>query len=87
MTYKRVIFTLPQELFNELDKAVKIDFKKRSAYIREAILLKMQLEAAIESEVGSRQTMESVIKSLHAHRLITRRMNQDGPLNWSQLQD
>lgn len=77
MAYKRVIFTIPDELLKILDQAVAADYKKRSAYIREAIVLKMQLEATIEDVVTSKDSMESVVRSLHLTRLTQRGINTD----------
>lgn len=77
MNFMRIIFTIPPELAARLDKAAGKDYKTRSAYIREAILLKMQLEDSIEHSVTSRDSMEYLVRNLHMQRTIRRSINRD----------
>ena len=44
MAFERVVFTIPKDLLCELDSAILTDHVTRSQYIREAIILKMQLD-------------------------------------------
>ncbi|MGI9028327.1 MAG: hypothetical protein ACR2FM_05825 [Candidatus Saccharimonadales bacterium] len=87
MAYKRIIITLPEDFLRDLNTAVAVDYTKRSAYIREAIALKMRLESTIEQAVTDRGSMEVVVRSLHAKRLSRRDINKAGPSTWSQIQD
>lgn len=87
MAHKRINITLPEELLLELDIAVAVEHAKRSQFIREAILLKLQLETAIESEVSDDDSMFRLVRHLHVLRMSKRRSNQTGPLTWNQVQD
>jgi metal-responsive CopG/Arc/MetJ family transcriptional regulator len=77
MNFKRIIFTIPPELAMRLNESVAKDYKTRSAYIREAILLKIQLEDSIENSISSRDSMEHLVRNLHIQRTIRRRINRD----------
>jgi metal-responsive CopG/Arc/MetJ family transcriptional regulator len=87
MEYKRITITVPRSLLLKLDKAASGDYLTRSAYIREAILLKAQLETAITSEATNRDSLINIVKVLHQQRMSGRRLRKTGPLTFTQAQD
>lgn len=67
---------MPADLVSELDAAAKTDFISRSAYIREAVSLRLRLENYVEQEVAEKSSYPNIVKSLHFSRLTSRHANQ-----------
>lgn len=87
MASKRITITLPADLIIELDAAAAADFTKRSAFIKEAIILKIQLDSVIESEITDTESMHRLVTRHHMARMIGRRTRQIGPLSLADSQD
>ncbi len=78
---------MPSEVLRQLDAAAKSDLLTRSAYIRESISLKIQLDEAVESEISDKCSYVNTVRRMHYQRLSQRRLREMGPLNWKQAQD
>ena len=87
MAFERVVFTIPKDLLCELDSAILTDHVTRSQYIREAIILKMQLDNVIGETVSSRDSMEHIVRLLHLKRLSLRERKMRSSLSWAEAQD
>ena len=85
--HKKVTISLPVAFLHQLDAAAKSDILTRSAYICEAVSLKIELDATIESEVSDRGSYVNMVRRMHYQRLSQRRLREMGPLSWSQAQD
>ncbi len=87
MIFKRINITLPEDVLAILDNAATADYTTRSAYIREAIILKQQFETSIQHEVTEKDSVTNIVRSLHSRRLAKQYLRKMDNLTYSQLQD
>ena len=69
MSTRRFNICLPHELLLALDEAAQAEFVSRSAYIREAISLRIRLNHYLASEVADSQSHFNIIKAAHSRRM------------------
>lgn len=86
MSYKRINITIPAELLSQLDHAKCVDYHTRSAFIREAILLKLHFDSNVE-HLSDRDSLFSTLHSYHGSRMIKRRIRKNGPLSYTDAQE
>jgi metal-responsive CopG/Arc/MetJ family transcriptional regulator len=63
MAYKKVMFTIPEELLNEVDEEVKKHYTNRSAYILSALRYYMQTSTAVESALKMSSALDEFAKA------------------------
>lgn len=85
--HKKITISIPEEVLRRLDTAAKVDSLTRSAYIREAVALKHELDTIVENEVTDRNSYINVVRRMHYRRMSNRQIREMGPLNWAQSQD
>ena len=84
MPAKRFNITLPEDSLSSLDAAAKANFTTRSAYIREAIGLKMRIEAFIFEESLNPDSNYSLIKAMRYSISLKRSLNRSKPFDYQE---
>ena len=79
MVMKRFNISLPQDLLRLLDDAAKAEYVSRSAYIREAIELRIRLDTYVANEITDKESYFGVLKAAHFERFIKRNINRYKP--------
>lgn len=87
MQYKRVTITLPEDVLHSLNDAAESGYLTRSAYIREAIILKIQLEMAIKNEASNDGSFGNIVQAMNRQIISGRNLRKMKPLNWTEAQD
>jgi hypothetical protein len=87
MEYTRINMTLPVELLLQLDgKATELQYS-RSAYIREAIFLMMQVEAAATSGFNGTEPISNILRRTSFLQMSRRSRARQQPLTYREIQD
>jgi metal-responsive CopG/Arc/MetJ family transcriptional regulator len=75
MVSKRFNISLPTDLVEAIDKAATADFTSRSAYIREAVALKIRLDSHVREQQADKQSYFNVLKAAHFGKMTRRDIN------------
>ena len=76
MSVKRLSICLPKEVVKDLDAAASADHTSRSAYIKEAIVLRMRLDSHVEHETLDKNSYYNVLRAARLGKMIKRNINQ-----------
>ncbi len=77
MATKRIFISLPDHLLSELDAAAALESLNRSAYIREAINLRLSVDSYIESRASSNTSKVNLIRRAHVEIKMHRNYNKN----------
>ena len=65
MAFRRVFISIPNHILKQLDEAVVTDSSTRSAYIREAVMLRLSIERYVEDQAGHPNAKASLIHKVY----------------------
>lgn len=83
MATKRIYISLSDDLLIEVDDAVAKDYTTRSAYIREALMLRMGVDSYVEAQVDNGSTKVNLIRRANNEIRMHRRYNKMKPeIDW-----
>lgn len=74
---------MPEDVLVKLDSASRLDYLSRSAFIREAVELKMEIDAQINDELTERDSIMMFIRQLHGRRILRRNLRSNPPTDLS----
>ncbi|MGI9027918.1 MAG: CopG family ribbon-helix-helix protein [Candidatus Saccharimonadales bacterium] len=82
-TSKRIFISAPADFLEHLDKAVLANYTTRSAFIREAVALKLAIDSQVESEFNDKSSVVNLVRNSHFQTIAKRNYNRDkATIDW-----
>jgi metal-responsive CopG/Arc/MetJ family transcriptional regulator len=79
MGVKKINISMTEDLLVELDAAAQQEYVTRSAFIREAVALRIRLDSYIDQEFKDQRSDFNILKAIHLKNGVRRSINRYRP--------